>query len=62
MEVVDDMNAEESLVGWSHVGICRSTCRVRGDAMMTHSHTVVQVRSFWQVVPELVGLPGLERS
>ena len=30
--------------GWSHAGRCRSTCRVRGDTLMTPDHIVV--RSF----------------
>ena len=33
------------LGGWSHVCRCRSTSRVRGDALMTPDRTVIQVRS-----------------
>ena len=31
--------------GWSHVGICRSTSRVREDTLMTSDHTAIQVCS-----------------
>ena len=31
MEVVDGMHVEQSQGGWSHVGRCRSTSRVRGE-------------------------------
>ena len=31
--------------GWSHVGRCQSTCRVRGHTLMTPDHTTIQVRS-----------------
>ena len=30
---------------WSHVGMCRSTSRVRDDTQMTSVHTAYQVRS-----------------
>ena len=39
MEVVDGMHSWQSQGGWSHVGRCRSTCRVRGeDTDDTRSH------------------------
>ena len=54
----DGMNARQSHGGCSHAGKCRSSSRVRGDAVMTPDHTAVQVRSSGRVEHESVGLPG----
>ena len=58
MYVVDGMHARQCQGGWSHVGRCRNTPRVRGDALMlpitSPSWCAVQGR----VEPELVGLQG----
>ena len=47
MEMVDRKHAGQSQGGWSHVGRCRGTSRVRGDTLMTPDHTTVQVCSYW---------------
>ena len=43
-EVTGSMHAGQSHEDWSHVGRCRSIHRVRGDTLVTHDHTAVQVR------------------
>ena len=44
MKVMDGKHAGQFLGGWSHVGRCRSTSRVRSDTLMTPDHIAVQVR------------------
>ena len=41
----DDMHAGQSQGGWSNVGRCWSTSRVRDDILMTPDHTTDQVHS-----------------
>ena len=41
IEVVDGIHAGQSQGGWSHVKSCRSTSRLRGDALTTPNHTAV---------------------
>ena len=41
--------------GWSHVGRCRSTSKMRADTLMT---TLSRCGSLGSVEPELVGLQG----
>ena len=54
MEVVDGMQAGKRQGGWSHVGRCRSTSRVRGDTLMNSDHAVVKMRSSGRVEPEVM--------
>ena len=46
MEVVDDMPVVQSQAGWSHVGRCLNTSRVRGDMLMTSDHAAILVHSY----------------
>ena len=44
--------------GWSHVGRCRSTTRVRGDTLMTPHHTAFQTAVLGMAELELVDFQG----
>ena len=50
------MHAGQSQGGWSNVGRCRSTYRLRGDILMTPDHTSSQYAALGRVESKLFGL------
>ena len=58
MDVVGGMQAGQAR-GWSHVGRCLSTFRMRGDTLMTRITPPSRCVAQGRVEQELVGHPGM---